>query len=180
MNAGRIEQTGAPRHVYSNPQTTFVAEFLGLENLIRATLAGPPAAGIAPVETDLGRFDAAASDVAVLSREQVAGAAELSVLIRPEAAREALPGETEVVGILESVAFRGATQELRARVGAESLTFVQPTTAEAPAPGSEVRIALGPATSSLLAGPKTTSRTDHSSSGVRNNDNRTAPGSETA
>jgi spermidine/putrescine transport system ATP-binding protein len=36
MNHGVIEQMGAPAELYENPQTTFVANFLGQSNLIRA------------------------------------------------------------------------------------------------------------------------------------------------
>ncbi|MBL1084974.1 ABC transporter ATP-binding protein [Streptomyces actinomycinicus] len=36
MNAGRVEQLGAPTELYENPQTTFVANFLGTSNLIEA------------------------------------------------------------------------------------------------------------------------------------------------
>lgn len=36
MNAGVIEQLGAPAELYENPQTTFVANFLGQSNLIAA------------------------------------------------------------------------------------------------------------------------------------------------
>jgi spermidine/putrescine transport system ATP-binding protein len=39
MNAGRIEQLGAPAELYENPATTFTANFLGQSNLIRATVA---------------------------------------------------------------------------------------------------------------------------------------------
>jgi spermidine/putrescine transport system ATP-binding protein len=38
MNAGRIEQLGAPREVYERPRTRFVAGFIGTSNLIRATV----------------------------------------------------------------------------------------------------------------------------------------------
>ncbi|MDQ1721586.1 MAG: spermidine/putrescine transport system ATP-binding protein [Pseudonocardiales bacterium] len=38
MNAGRIEQLGAPAELYENPTTTFAANFLGQSNLIRATV----------------------------------------------------------------------------------------------------------------------------------------------
>lgn len=34
MNAGRVEQLGAPAELYENPRTTFVANFLGTSNLI--------------------------------------------------------------------------------------------------------------------------------------------------
>ncbi|MFD7434503.1 ABC transporter ATP-binding protein [Streptomyces sp. NPDC059861] len=36
MNAGRVEQLGAPAELYENPRTTFVANFLGTSNLIEA------------------------------------------------------------------------------------------------------------------------------------------------
>ncbi|CAL9575412.1 ABC transporter ATP-binding protein [Streptomyces sp. enrichment culture] len=36
MNAGRVEQLGAPADLYENPRTTFVANFLGTSNLIEA------------------------------------------------------------------------------------------------------------------------------------------------
>ncbi|AZS84808.1 ABC transporter ATP-binding protein [Streptomyces griseoviridis] len=36
MNAGRVEQLGAPSDLYENPTTTFVANFLGTSNLIEA------------------------------------------------------------------------------------------------------------------------------------------------
>jgi spermidine/putrescine transport system ATP-binding protein len=36
MNAGSVEQLGSPTDLYENPQTTFVANFLGTSNLIEA------------------------------------------------------------------------------------------------------------------------------------------------
>jgi spermidine/putrescine transport system ATP-binding protein len=38
MNAGRIEQMGAPAELYENPATTFAANFLGQSNLVRASV----------------------------------------------------------------------------------------------------------------------------------------------
>jgi spermidine/putrescine transport system ATP-binding protein len=40
MNAGAIEQMGAPMDLYENPVTTFVANFLGQSNLIRGSITG--------------------------------------------------------------------------------------------------------------------------------------------
>ncbi len=40
MNAGVIEQMGAPDDLYENPRTTFVANFLGQSNLIEADIQG--------------------------------------------------------------------------------------------------------------------------------------------
>ncbi len=48
MNAGRVEQMGAPADLYENPASTFVANFLGTSNLIETEVTGadggdPPA-----------------------------------------------------------------------------------------------------------------------------------------
>jgi spermidine/putrescine transport system ATP-binding protein len=40
MNAGRIEQVGAPQDVYEDAQTVFVADFLGVSNLMAAHAKG--------------------------------------------------------------------------------------------------------------------------------------------
>ena len=40
MNAGVIEQMGAPADLYENPRTTFVANFLGQSNLIEGRITG--------------------------------------------------------------------------------------------------------------------------------------------
>ncbi|MEU0070418.1 ABC transporter ATP-binding protein [Streptomyces sp. NPDC006332] len=40
MNAGRVEQLGSPTDLYENPNTTFVANFLGTSNLIEAEVDG--------------------------------------------------------------------------------------------------------------------------------------------
>jgi sn-glycerol 3-phosphate transport system ATP-binding protein len=75
MNAGRIEQTGAPTQVYRFPATRFVATFIGSPamNLLPGRVAGP---GV--VEAGGGRlaFVADAFDAAV--------GREVEVGIRPE------------------------------------------------------------------------------------------------
>jgi spermidine/putrescine transport system ATP-binding protein len=39
MNAGRIEQLGAPADLYEHPQSTFVANFLGQSNILRGKVS---------------------------------------------------------------------------------------------------------------------------------------------
>ncbi|WP_066950670.1 ABC transporter ATP-binding protein, partial [Streptomyces lushanensis] len=39
MNAGQVEQLGSPADLYENPDTTFVANFLGTSNLIESEVA---------------------------------------------------------------------------------------------------------------------------------------------
>ena len=43
MNGGRIEQLGNPAELYERPATAFVADFLGVSNLLAGTVAGPDA-----------------------------------------------------------------------------------------------------------------------------------------
>lgn len=40
MNEGEIEQMGSPAELYDNPETAFVANFLGQSNLIKGTITG--------------------------------------------------------------------------------------------------------------------------------------------
>lgn len=40
MNRGRIEQLGDPTELYERPQTAFVANFLGVSNLLSGSVAG--------------------------------------------------------------------------------------------------------------------------------------------
>ena len=49
MNAGRIEQLGDPATLYERPASTFVANFLGQSNLLKATVTGPARDGEVPV-----------------------------------------------------------------------------------------------------------------------------------
>lgn len=42
MNAGNVEQLGDPATLYDQPHSTFVANFLGQSNLLRASVDGSP------------------------------------------------------------------------------------------------------------------------------------------
>ena len=45
MSNGRIEQVGPPKEVYEEPSTAYVADFLGVSNLMDATAYGPAEGG---------------------------------------------------------------------------------------------------------------------------------------
>ena len=47
MNGGHVEQAGAPREIYEEPETAFVADFLGVSNLLDAEAVGPDGKGCA-------------------------------------------------------------------------------------------------------------------------------------
>ncbi|MBD0744500.1 ABC transporter ATP-binding protein [Streptomyces sp. CBMA152] len=68
MNGGRVEQLGAPADLYENPNTTFVANFLGTSNLIEAEVVARSGedvvvtAGGAKLTLPGGRCSAPATD----------------------------------------------------------------------------------------------------------------------
>jgi ABC-type Fe3+/spermidine/putrescine transport system ATPase subunit len=61
MNQGRIEQVDAPEALYERPRTRFVADFLGVQNLLRGTVRELQG-GIASVVTGSGLVIAAQDD----------------------------------------------------------------------------------------------------------------------
>jgi len=55
MNDGRIQQVGTPQEVYRTPQSRFVAEFVGANNVLSGTVASVDG-GSATVDTAAGNF----------------------------------------------------------------------------------------------------------------------------
>jgi spermidine/putrescine transport system ATP-binding protein len=76
MNHGAIEQMGAPDDLYENPETTFVANFLGQSNLIRADV----------IDTADGDVvvDCHGQKVGVVSSRSHAGGRDAWLGVRPE------------------------------------------------------------------------------------------------
>ncbi len=52
MNGGHIEQVGAPQDVYEDPETLFVADFLGVSNLMEARIVSTGTRAPASVAVD--------------------------------------------------------------------------------------------------------------------------------
>jgi iron(III) transport system ATP-binding protein len=60
MNAGRIEQVGAPREIYGAPETPFVADFVGKINVLPAVAEGGGRFRVGNVSLDVRGRDVAA------------------------------------------------------------------------------------------------------------------------
>jgi spermidine/putrescine transport system ATP-binding protein len=71
MHGGRIRQLGTPREVYEEPATAFVADFLGVSNLMSGTADGTGVVTVDGVRLEAGAGDTRASG-------------EVRVTIRPE------------------------------------------------------------------------------------------------
>lgn len=128
MNAGRVEQLGAPAELYERPDTTFVANFLGQSNL----LPGRPG----DLDGDRRLVDCVGQVLAVPSA-RVPGAATrdgLLVGVRPEkihlrpAGAPAEPGENRLEGgIVVDASFSGVSTQYLVRLpdGRQITVFAQ-------------------------------------------------------
>jgi spermidine/putrescine transport system ATP-binding protein len=115
MNAGRIEQLGAPSDLYEKPQTAFVASFLGISNLLQGTVTGSGS-----VRLDDG------TDVRVPESILNGRNGKVAVGVRPEKIRLGHGEENRLTGRLLETAYVGvATQYvLETRAGNVSV-YVQ-------------------------------------------------------
>ncbi len=128
MNAGVIEQMGAPGELYENPRTTFVANFLGQSNLIEGTILSR--------DSDTTKVDMQGIPVTVPTDRTHAEGDKGWVGIRPEKVLigdvgEALdaPGNTIPGGVLTDVSFVGVSTQYLVRMpwGQELQVFEQNT-----------------------------------------------------
>jgi len=115
MNGGHIEQVGAPQDVYEDPETLYVADFLGVSNLMQATIVSAGASACS-VALDGYELKTRGTD------RDVTG--EAKIVIRPErieleehgspSGPNRIPGMVErvvYVGSAIQVIVRGATGE---------------------------------------------------------------------
>ncbi len=80
MNAGEIEQMGSPYELYTNPNTTFVANFLGRTNLIRGKVIGREGSGA----DEVVKVDMYGTTVSIKAGRAHTTSAEGWIGIRPE------------------------------------------------------------------------------------------------
>ena len=107
MNEGRIEQVGSPREVYEEPASAYVADFLGVSNLLDAQAIGTDSEG---------RCRVRAGDVELLaSYGHTSTRGPVKVVVRPERVRVEAPrktGENRLPGRIERVVYAGAISQL--------------------------------------------------------------------
>jgi len=107
MSNGRVEQVGSPSEVYEEPANAYVADFLGVSNLMAAQADGRTSEGRCRVR--LGQFELAAA------RGHTDARGEVKVTIRPERVQlEAFgsSGENRLPGMVQRVVYVGSTVQL--------------------------------------------------------------------
>ncbi|HEX8121178.1 MAG TPA: ABC transporter ATP-binding protein [Solirubrobacteraceae bacterium] len=120
MNEGRIEQRGSATELYETPSTAFVANFLGVSNLVDATLKGTDG-GFATYETHDGATVRAPADRAREGAVRVGVRPEkLEIFTEPPQDRNVLRGRVEVASYL------GVSLQYVVRApGGEELTVIE-------------------------------------------------------
>jgi spermidine/putrescine transport system ATP-binding protein len=141
MNRGRVQQVGDPEDVYERPATTFVAGFIGVSNLMPATVAGP-----GEVRLDQGpTVEARANGFSSGERCQA--------VVRPEKLRidavdlaASANGAPRVEGTVESSLYLGTSTQIAVDLGeGVRMTVLVPNADEAARqrlPGGGARVAL--------------------------------------
>jgi spermidine/putrescine transport system ATP-binding protein len=154
MNAGRIEQLGGPAELYETPTTTFVANFLGQSNLVRATVSAAPGRDLV--------LDVHGRRVGMPADRRTSGDADLLIGIRPEKIRLVPEGEAEAAdenvlpgGVVTDASFTGMSTQYLVRMpwGQELVVFAQNLGVGGVfAPGSRVDLRWDPAHTFALDG----------------------------
>jgi len=159
MNKGLVEQAAPPQAIYEEPETVFVAEFLGVSNLLEAEAVGREGATCA-VRIGDRVFRCGQGDLDTLG--------EVKVMIRPERIviePHTEAGDERLPGIVERSVFLGGSHEVHVRVlGGELMRTTVANDGSPPPvslePGAAVSLRLPPEALRVLrpsaAGPEET------------------------
>ena len=147
MNRGHYEQLGDPESLYERPTTRFVASFLGISNLLAATIVG----------SDGGYSRATLGDDTPirLPTALAGGQAAVSIGVRPEKIRLSEPasevpaGHNRLTGVVEDASYLGvSTQYVVGSRGGRLTVYEQnverATRAELWSRGDEVQMTWSP------------------------------------
>ncbi|AZM49042.1 spermidine/putrescine ABC transporter ATP-binding protein [Streptomyces sp. WAC 06738] len=154
MNAGRVEQLGAPVELYEDPASSFVANFLGQSNLIAAEIAGTAGADLllsaaGDVKLALPAARCRARSTAVGTRVLAGMRPEKISLTHRDAAADTVPdGRNRIPGTVVDASFTGAATQyvVDSPVCPELSVFVQNVERDPGlVPGAEVVLHWNPA-----------------------------------
>jgi spermidine/putrescine transport system ATP-binding protein len=139
MSGGRVEQIATPERMYEEPETVFVADFLGVSNLMRVTAEGDDGSAC---RTKLGDFALRAGC------GEIGQQGETHVVIRPERVviePYGASGANRVPGMIERVVYHGASEQLVVRLASGDVVqalFVRDGSSHDWAQGTAVQVHL--------------------------------------
>ena len=162
MNMGRIEQVADPETVYGRPETSFVAGFIGVSNLMPAKVEKGGKSG----EVKLDAGVSVSTPVEGLKKGDACHA-----IVRPEKLLVSKAGSRgsgklpSVNGVVESSLYLGTATQLAVRIpGDVPMTVLVPNASEKerealPAAGAKVKLAWEPAHMHVVRDSGTETRT---------------------
>jgi len=147
MNEGRYEQLGDPEALYERPTTRFVAGFLGISNLLPATILGPDGDYVGASLADATRIR--------VPRGLVDGQSSIRIGVRPEKIRlldpaaEGPSGHNRLTGIVRDASYLGVSTQYQVEAKSGTLTVYEQnveraTRAELWARGDQVQLTWSP------------------------------------
>jgi spermidine/putrescine transport system ATP-binding protein len=151
MSNGHIEQVGSPAEVYDEPANAYVADFLGVSNLMTAQAEG---SSDRSCRVRLGDFSL------VATKGEVGATGQVRLVIRPERIElepHGTTGENRVPGMVERVVYVGATTQVIVRLapGETVQMLVKNEGGEVPyQQGTPVSVHLPSAALRVLAAPE--------------------------
>jgi thiamine transport system ATP-binding protein len=141
MNEGQVEQVGTPREVYESPATTFVASFVGENNLFDGEVVDADGDGVT-VAVDETEFRVATADS---EPEAAAVGDDVTFCVRPEAMAVDADANRFPVAV-ETVEFLGETTRYYTDWGDRSIVLRRPT----PLDADELTLGFDPGDARLL------------------------------
>jgi ABC-type Fe3+/spermidine/putrescine transport system ATPase subunit len=132
MQAGAVVQFDTPEQIYCCPSSPFVAEFIGLDNLIPAQISG--SGPDRRIESALGRIPA----------PDAFKSGPVTLLLRPDSAQIDGRDEISLEGRVLSRSFRGNLRQLRVEVNQVELRFEFLASQDLPDVGQPVRLSFDP------------------------------------
>jgi iron(III) transport system ATP-binding protein len=135
MDRGVLQQYGAPREIYARPANRIVADFMGLVNLLPATIEA--------VQGGSGRIAAGGLHLELALPHGVRAGDAVEIAIRPESISFAAPGDPAAVParVVEQI-FLGNLSEYRIVLAGGEILRVQAPAAADHAVGAAVTIAV--------------------------------------
>lgn len=147
MNAGRVEQIGAPDELYFRPRTVFAADFLGESNILDASISS--SGREAKLSTRAG-FEITGVETSVSMSEAKIMIRPESIIVAPATAKD--PNSVE--GLIEDIILTGGVVDIRVRVREGTIISVRRLTTRdfrAMEPGQPVFLSVKPSDVVILA-----------------------------
>ncbi|MBO5520466.1 MAG: ABC transporter ATP-binding protein [Eubacterium sp.] len=127
LNEGRMQQIGTPEDIYNEPQNAFVADFIGESNIFNGMMTGHLKARFCG-----GEF------ACVDDYEE---GTHITAVVRPEDVEITAPENGTIVGVVDSVIFKGIHYEITVLSGKNEMVI---QTVHSARPGDRVGMRVDP------------------------------------